>query len=378
MNTTRFEDIRPYYDHEVNEAMQRIAGNPLVDTVRQKMFPQIPLDVLKDKIRSTETTYQFQTTFMYMAMNAILDGTTKGCGTSGFGRILPEGSYIFLANHRDIILDSGILQVKLHEHGFESSEMSFGSNLMMNEFVVDIGKSNKMYKTIRATNRKELIENSKHLSDYLRYTITEKHSSSWIAHRNGRTKDGNDRTEPGLLRMLSMTGVKDFVPNMFELNITPISVSYEYEPCAAEKIREIYMSSKGPYVKEPGEDLRSIISGVQGYKGGMHLAIGHPVSKEMLEEADSYVKSEKYIQLAALIDQEIFRNYKLWKTNYMAYDMLKKDGGYSDKYSKEDLEQFTDYMRKTTDKVVEGPRDEIETLFLKLYANPVINKKSVE
>lgn len=378
MNTTRFEDIRPYYDHEVKEAMQRIAENPLIEKVQQNMFPDVPLEVLKEKVRNTKTAYEFQTTFMYMAMNAIMAKTTNGCSTSGFDRMKKDGSYILLANHRDIILDSGILQVKLHEHGFESSEMSFGSNLMMSEFIVDIGKSNKMYKTIRATNKKELIENSKHLSDYLRYTITEKHSSTWIAHRNGRTKDGNDRTEPGLLRMLSMTGVKEFVPNFWELNITPVSVSYEYEPCAAEKIREIYLSSKGPYVKQPGEDLQSIISGVKGYKGGMHLAIGNTVSKAMLEEADALVRNEKYTHLAALIDREIYRNYKLWKTNFMAFDMLMKGEEFVDKYSREDLELFTAYMNKTIEKVVEGPRDIIENLFLKLYANPVINRKKVE
>ncbi len=378
MSITRFDDIRPYYDHEVKEAMQRIAENPLLDVVRQKIFPQLPLEVLKDKVKNTRSTYEFQTTFMYMAMNTILAETTLGCTTSGFERIKPKGAHIFLANHRDIILDSGILQVKLHDFGLECSEMSFGSNLMMNEFVVDIGKSNKMYKTIRATNKKELIENSRHLSDYLRHTITEKHSSTWIAHRNGRSKDGDDRTEPGLLRMLSMSGGKDFISCFLELNITPISVSYEYEPCTVEKIREIYISSKMPYVKAPGEDLKSIISGVQGYKGGMHLAIGQTVSKEMLEEANSFVGSKKYLQLAALIDREIFKNYKLWKTNFMAYDILMKSGEYSEKYSQEEMEGFTEYMKKTIEKVVEGPREEIENLFLKLYANPVINKKSIE
>lgn len=380
MSTTRFEDIRPYHDHEVAEAMQRIAENPLLVAVQQKMFPQMPLDVLKEKIRATKTTYDFQTTFMYMAMNTILDTTTTGCSTSGFDELKKDGAYLFIANHRDIILDSGILQVKLHDKGLISSEMSFGSNLMMNEFVIDIGKSNKMYKTIRAenTNRKELLENSRHLSDYLRYTITEKHSSSWIAHRNGRSKDGDDRTEPGLLRMLSMTGPKEFVSNLIELNITPISVSYEYEPCAAEKIREIYLTSQGPYIKDPGEDLKSIINGVQAYKGGMHLAIGQTLSQQLLDEADEAERGKKHMRLAELIDKEIFRNYKLWKTNYMAYDILMKSGEFSDKYSKEDLQQFNEHKQKSIEKIPEGPREEIENLFLKLYANPVINKKSVE
>lgn len=377
MTTNRFEDIRPYTDSEVKEAMQRIAVNPLMDVVAKFLFPKIPVEALKSQISKIKTTYDFQTTIMYMAMNSILDATTTGCGISGFEKLEKEGAYIFLANHRDIILDSGILQVKLHENGMVSSEMSFGSNLMINDFVIDIGKSNKMYKTIRATNKKELVENSKHLSDYLRYTITEKKASTWIAHRNGRTKDGNDRTEPGLLRMLAMTGVKEFVPNLFELNIKPVVMSYEYEPCAAQKIQEMYLSSKGPYVKKPGEDLQSIITGISEYKGGMHLTLCKTVTKEILEEADSYPRNEKFSHLAHLIDIEIYRNYKFWKNNYIAYDILNENEEYSDQYDGADVEKFTAYMNKTLEKV-DGTEEIIKTLFLKLYANPVINRKSVE
>lgn len=375
MSITRFDDIRPYTDAEVEEAMQRIAANPMLEMVQQYMFPQLPEGMLKEKVSNIKTTYEFQTTIMYMAMNAIIKASMSSCTASGFELLEKGRPYIFLANHRDIILDSGILQLKLHDTGFDTSEMSFGSNLMMNEFVIDIGKSNKMYKTIRATNKKELVENSRHLSDYLRYTITGKHSSTWIAHRNGRTKDGNDRTEPGLLRMLSMTGVNSFVPNLSELNIKPVVTSYEYEPCAWQKVRETYLSSKGSYVKQPGEDLNSIISGVNEYKGGMHIQFCKTVDKEMLGKADAFTKSEKYAYIATLIDQEIFRNYKLWKTNYIAYDLLNKGHKYADEYTCEDVGQFDGYMKKNIEKIIEGPRDEIENLFLKLYANPVINKK---
>jgi len=378
MNTTRFDDIRPYTDSEVKDAMQRLAAHPMLDLVSKYLFPKLPEGLLRDKISKIETAYEFQTTIMYMAMNSVLATTSTGCSVSGIENLDKGVSYILLGNHRDIILDSGVLQTKLHDNGFDSSEMSFGSNLMMNDFVVDVGKSNKMYKTIRASNKKELVENSKHLSDYLRHTVTEKQSSTWIAHRNGRTKDGNDRTEPGLLRMLSMTGVKEFAPNLKELNIKPVSTSYEFEPCAWQKVREVYLSTQGTYLKQPGEDLQSIISGVNEYKGGMHIAFGKTVDLHMLDEADSFPRNEKYAQLAKLIDHEIYRHYKLWRTNYIAYDILMKGNEFSEKYGNEDVEQFTDYMKKSVAKVAEGPRDVIESLFLKLYANPVINKKKVE
>lgn len=378
MSTSRFEDIRPYTDSEVKEAMQRVAAHPMLDLVANYLFPKLPEGMLKDKIGKIDTAYEFQTTIMYMAMNSVLATTSTGCSVSGIERLSKNESYIFLGNHRDIILDSGVLQTKLHDNGFDSSEMSFGSNLMMNDFVVDVGKSNKMYKTIRATNRKELVENSRHLSDYLRYTVTENNSSTWIAHKNGRTKDGNDRTEPGLLRMLSMTGVKDFVPNLKELKIKPVATSYEYEPCAWQKVREIYLSSLGPYVKVPGEDLQSIISGINEYKGGMHIAFCDTINQQMLEQADAYPRNEKYPQLAKIVDLELYRNYKLWKTNYIAYDILMKGNEFSDKYAKDDVERFMDYTKKSVAKVAEGPRDVIESLFLKLYANPVINRKKVE
>jgi hypothetical protein len=377
MSTSRFDDIRPYTDSEVKEAMQRVAANPLMDTVANFLFPKLPAGKLREMIGKIETTYEFQTTIMYMAMKSILESSTEGCTSSGLENLKKDGAYIFLANHRDIILDSGIMQFILYEAGFDSSEMSFGSNLMMNELVIDIGKSNKMYKTIRATNKKELVENSKHLSDYLRYTISEKKASTWIAHRNGRTKNGDDKTEPGLLRMLSMTGPKNFISNLLELNLTPVSTSYEYETCTAQKVQEVYLSSKGPYIKKPGEDLNSIISGISEYKGGMHIAFCKTIDREMLEEADTYPRNEKYAHLAKLIDREIYLNYKLWKNNYIAYDILVGGNEFSEKYDKADVEKFKEYQNKTLSKVV-GPEDIINTLFLKLYANPVINRKNVE
>jgi hypothetical protein len=366
-----FEDIRPYYDHEINPALQRITASPVFDKILDFIFPDKERNIITDELRNIFTVHDFQMKFMHPLVSTIIKRTSKGLTGSGFDQIDPRTHYLFVSNHRDIVLDSAILQVLLTDHHHDTSEITFGSNLMTDQFVIDLGKVNRMYTVNRGNNKSELFKNSKILSAYIRYSLTEKNVSSWIAQRNGRTKDGDDRTETGLLKMFNISSKKDFYASFEELNIVPVSVSYEFEPCCAMKVNELYVSVDQVYRKKHGEDLKSIIQGITQQKGRIHFSVCQPVNL-YLREIEGKTNNEKIARLARKMDMAIFQNYWLWPNNYIAYDILTAGEKYKDKYNSVEKDNFLHYMQKEVS-LIEGERHIIDDIFLKIYANPVIN-----
>ncbi len=368
-----FEDIRPYHDEEINPALKRIVSVPEFGKILDFLFPGENKDQIIHDLTQTYSALDFQKRFMHPLVNSIVRKTSKGLTTSGFDLLDPGTPYLFVANHRDIVLDSAILQVVLLDHGHETSEITFGSNLMTSQFIIDLGKVNRMFKVYRGGNRKELFRNSQILSAYIRYTITQKKTSAWIAQRNGRTKDGNDKTETGLLKMFNFSGGFDFRQSFDELNIVPLVVSYEYEPCCAFKVRELMSVIKGiPYQKEPREDLVSIVTGITQQKGRIHLAAG-PTMKQMLSETDGLPNvNDKINKLAALMDSAVYAHFRLWPTHYIAYDLLQQSSKFTDQYTTAEVEEFRSYMDKELS-VLTGDTSQQEELLLKIYAIPVIN-----
>ena len=239
-----------------------------------------------------------------------------------------------------------------------------------------------MFKIARNSgSAKDFYRDSILASEYMRHVINEKKESVWIAQRNGRTKDGDDKTELGVLKMFSLSSDKDFVENLAELNITPIAISYEYEPCDFLKTMELYISSFQKYVKEPGEDLRSIIAGIMQQKGQINISITPSITREELEYCDQFEKNAKFTTLAEIMDKRIYQNYKLYKTNYIAHDILNNASTYAEFYTAEDKEAFVAYMKTGLNKLPcakDGDMKELENIFLKIYANPVNNKLKVE
>ena len=367
-----FEDIRPNNDEEINPALKRITAEPVFQNILDYLFPDRPNEEIISEINTITSAIEFQKVFMHAAIRSIVKQTSNGLTCTGFENINPDKAYLFIANHRDILLDSAILQILLVEHNFETSEITFGSNLMTSEFVIDAGKVNRMFKVFRDGTKREMFVNSKRLSAYMRYTITKKNTSLWIAQRKGRTKDGNDKTEPGLLKMLNISGTGNFLENFTELNIVPLTISYEYEPCDVSKVRELYSSLKAPYKKSPGEDLNSIITGITQQKGRIHFSVGKPIN-DKLYEIEERANNDKINQLTRMIDKQIYENYKLWKTNYIAYDILYNDGKYINKYTSEDKKAFKNYLTKQLNNI-KGDKNILLKIFLNIYANPVENK----
>lgn len=371
-HNTEFEDIRPYYDEEVNAALKRIVSEPEFAVLTDYLFPDTPKENIISTISNIHTAAEFQKQFMHPAVRAIINKSASGLTSSGFDNIKHGNAYVFISNHRDIVLDSAILQILLVEHGFETTEITFGSNLMLSPFIVDLEKVNRMVMTSRNGTKREMLANFKRLSSYIRHTITDKKTSIWIAHRNGRTKDGNDKTQEELLKMFNMSGNGDFTNSFDELNITPVSISYEYEPCDVLKIQELCSSMNSSYNKNPGEDLKSIITGITTPKGRIHLSVGVPIKDELIGLNNLADNKDKIKKLALLIDNQIYDRYKLWPSNYIAADLLSDESEYFDFYTPEEKEIFCSFV---TDRLknLNGNSKLFKQMFLKLYANPVYN-----
>jgi len=366
-----FEEIRPYHDSEINAALKRIIEAPAFPTVAKFVFPEKTVEETYAMLSGIHSSDEFQVKFMHKAVRQVISTSSDGFTFEGFEKLDPGTSYLFISNHRDIVLDSAILQALLVELNIPRTEITFGSNLMINPFIIDFGKANKMFKVQRGGTKLELLKNSIQLSEYIRYTITEKRHSAWIAQRNGRTKDGSDKTEEALLKMLNLSGGKGFVEKFCVLNIVPLSISYEYEPCGTLKVNELYKSQNAEYKKNPGEDFNSIMSGIMQPKGRIHLCAGKCVNEELKCFNENITVNENISKLAKIIDKQIYHDYKLWKTNHIAYDMLVSPA-FCNLYSEKEKNDFISFVEKQI-KDLDGDKNILKEMYFKMYANPVIN-----
>ena len=323
-----FDDIRPYRDDEIPAAMQRIADSPHFPLLAQYVYPGQDIDRVRNVMRQFQNVYDFQHEVMRCVNEQVIARSTTSFTCEGLEGLDPARRYLFVSNHRDIMLDACLLQYALWQHGHETTEITFGANLMSTPLVIDIGKANKMFRVERGGTPKEFYASSLHLSEYIRHCITEKHQSVWIAQRNGRTKDGNDRTDPGLIRMFGMSRTDDPVQALAELNIVPVAVSYEWESCDINKALELYKSRNAPYVKQPGEDLQSILTGVLQPKGKVQMVCCKPLTTEDIQPAMQTTARRPAIDvkaIASLMDERIIAAYRLTPNNYIAAEILRNE-----------------------------------------------------
>lgn len=381
MNEDRneFDSISPYSDAEAVEALGKLADHPAVLEVSKYIFPDKNPEFLRDMLRRVKSIDEFQTLIMNKAVEWVLATTAHNFSYDGIANVKKiHGKFLAMSNHRDIILDPAITELVFYRNGIPMTEIAVGSNLLSNKYVEYLIRSNRMIKVIRGINARALYLSSQVLSRYIRDCITSGRSSIWIAQREGRAKDGIDTTEQGLLKMLDMSGTKDFTSNFEELNILPLSISYEYEPCDILKARELLISKTQKYVKGSREDLISIMTGIKQQKGDIHLNIGEPLTHEEILEASYCNKNDKYQAIRHAVDVRIIDGYKLWKTNYIAYDMVNHSYKYSGYYSTEDVSMFTDYVEHQLDKVEKSLcRADLRDIFLRIYSNPVLSKETL-
>lgn len=374
-----FTDISPYTDAEAVEALGKLADHPAVVEVSKAIFPDKEPEFLRKILKSVKSIDEFQILVMNKAVEWVLSTTAHNFSYDGIGNLKKiNGKFLAMSNHRDIILDPAITQVVLYRNAIPMTEIAVGSNLLTNKYIEYLIRSNRMIKVIRGINARQLYLSSQVLSKYIRECITSGRSSIWIAQREGRAKDGIDTTEQGLLKMLDMSGTADFTTNFEELNIVPLSISYEYEPCDILKARERLISRTQKYVKGSREDLISIMTGIEQQKGNIHLNIGSPLTHDEIEAASCCNKNDRYQAIRHAVDVRIIEGYKLWKTNYIGYDMVNHTFKYRDKYTPEDVAQFTDYVEYQLDKVEKSLcRADLRDIFLRIYANPVVSLENL-
>ena len=369
----QFDDIRPYYDSEIPAAMQRIVDSDFFGLLCTYVYPgHNPADIRKMML-SFRTIRDFQLEVMRCVNEQVIARSTTAFTYSGVERLDPQKQYLFVSNHRDIMLDACLLQYILYKNGHETTEITFGANLMSSPLVIDIGKANKMFRVERGGNMKDFYHASMHLSDYIRYVLTEKGQSLWIAQRNGRTKDGIDQTDQGIVKMFCMSEPTDKIKALADLHIIPVSVSYEWESCDILKALELYESRFCPYVKKPGEDLNSILTGIAQPKGRVNITFCPEVTETDLCQFEHCTNNEYHRLVAQLLDERIISAYQLTPNNYIAHDLRYGQQLYRDHYTDEERKAFMTYMEQLDQFDIAEP-DVLKDIFLGIYANPIDSK----
>lgn len=378
-NTYIEEDIRPFTDEEAKVALAKVARHPMVGVLSKYLFPNEPVNTLRKMLKSIDSVDEFQSAIMSKAVEWVIKNTVDTFTYDGIENIQNiDGKFLAMSNHRDIILDPAFTQYVLWSNKLPLTEICVGDNLLSDPVVEGLLRSNRMIKVLRGISARELYLSSQVLSRYIRDTIVSGKSSVWIAQRQGRTKDGADITEQGLLKMFDMSGEKDFKSNFMELNIVPLCISYEYEPCDFKKAREILISRTEKYVKKKNEDMHSILTGIRQQKGHVHLHIGRPLTEEEIEMASHCDKNDRYQWIRHAADRRVIEGYKLWKTNYIAYDLVFGVNKYSMYYNDADVEAFKAYTEHKLKKAERGlDKDGLRDIFWRIYANPIVSKENL-
>ncbi|MBD3581871.1 1-acyl-sn-glycerol-3-phosphate acyltransferase [Flavobacterium selenitireducens] len=369
----KFDAIRPFYDAEVNAALKSVANHPMMKALMNFTFPDQPEEIWMSQLEHTHSIRDFQCNFVYHSIQQVLERSSEGITTSGFEKLDPNTAYLFISNHRDIILDTSLLNCALFEHGLIMTASAIGDNLVQKAFLQVLSRLNRNFLVQRNLPPRELLMASKNLSEYIQRLLRRENRSVWIAQREGRTKDGNDQTQQGVLKMLAMGSNEENLMDYFKkVRIVPISISYEYDPTDALKMpRLLAEANNEKYIKEKNEDFLTLLSGIMGQKKRIHIHVGDVLMSEIDAIKSEFDNTQKQIQaLTQVIDSAVIDGYKLWPTNFIAYDLLHKTDTYTDRYTEKEKELFERRLEIRIDEdnpvLLEG--------FLAMYANPVVNK----
>jgi hypothetical protein len=361
--------------------MKRLVKDPEFKRVMGFMFPEKEWEKLAALLLSFKNRHDFQHGLIKGTVYEMVGKTSASIECTGFENIEQNKAYTYISNHRDIILDASLLASMLAFNGHDTTEVAIGDNLLLHPWIEDLVRLNKAFIVKRGVSIRQMLEVSTHLSQYIHFAIKEKKESVWIAQREGRAKDSNDRTQESVLKMLAMGGTQDTLTNLKELNITPVSFSYEYDPCDYLKAKEFQQKRDDPeFKKSQTDDLLNMETGLLGYKGCIHFQIGAPVNPALEKLDPGQPKSELIMEIASLIDKGIFLNYKFYPINYIAYDRLWENNYFTGKYTEEDIKTFDAYLSKQLEKIDLENKDIpfLTEKILEMYAYPVKNQLEVK
>jgi glycerol-3-phosphate O-acyltransferase len=371
-----FDDIRPFNDSEVNQYLRELLEDEGFEKVLQFIFQEKErIEQVKLAISKINSIKELQLGMMYnLIENLILNKTTDGLTASGLDKLDKNASYLFISNHRDIVLDSALMNYLIVREGMNTTEIAIGNNLLIEKWIEYIVKLNRAFVVRRNLPVRELLVASKKLSEYIRRDITQKNSSVWIAQREGRTKDGNDKTQTALLKMLNLSNTKEIAEGFKELRIVPLSISYEIEPCGFSKVHEMYKKKTEGFEKTQEDDLRSMGEGLIRPKGRVHFGFGEPIDAEIDLIDKSEPVQNQIERIAELIDEQVYRNFRLWPNNFVAEDILNGTKNNTAEYTEEQYAKFEAMLDEAVE-TIPGDSAEIRQMFLQMYVNPIANKR---
>lgn len=372
----QFDAIRPFEPEELPKVFNRILDSEQFRLVLTHLYPHIPIDIIAKQILSCKTNLEFQQKMAYPFLDNLLRKAAKSCDID-IRSIDNKHRYTFVSNHRDIVLDSAFLCKLLMDNGFQTTcEIAIGDNLLSLPWVKDLVRINKSFIVERSLSMREKLLSSKRLAEYMHFVIQEKHDNVWIAQREGRAKDSDDRTSESILKMMSMGGEGSIVERLTQLHIVPMTISYEYDPCDYLKAAEFQLKRDNPdWKKGPQDDIISMQTGIMGYKGHVHYHCS-PCIDEYLQTLDPEMpKNELYATIVRHIDREIHRHYRLFPNNYIAHDLLTGKDEQTAHYQPAEKVNFERYLAEQLEKIT-VPQPDITFLrerILTMYANPLRN-----
>lgn len=375
MIPAEFDEIRPYLPAELPQIFEELIADPEFQAVIGYAIKDIPFEHVAMAMRASKDNLAFQKAIIYPFLQGIVQKLTSEFSLS-YENIDNLKKSLCISNHRDIIMDSAFLSILLVDVIGNTVEIAIGDNLLIRPWIKKLVRVNRSFIVQRSASIREMLASSKRLSSYIHHAIAERQQPVWIAQREGRAKDSNDRTQEGLIKMLSMYSNGDIIDALMELNIAPTAISYEYDPCDYLKAKEFQQKRDNPeHKKSPGDDLENMKVGMFGYKGGVHFHVADCINAEIDAIDRSLGKNEKTAAVARIIDKHIHRNYKLWPINYYYYELLTGDTRFADRYTAEDKAKLDAYMQDRISKVDLPNRDDefCRIKILEMYANPVKN-----
>ncbi len=377
----KFDDIRSYNPEELPQVYSRLIADGQFKAVVGKVFPQVPFEALAAKLMQCKTNLDFQVAFCYPFLKDLLAKASKGCDID-ISAIDKTGRYTFVSNHRDIVLDSALLDVMLIEAGFNTTcEIAIGDNLLAAPWIEDLVRVNKSFIVKRSAGIREMLTNSRTMAEYMNLVINEKHDNIWIAQREGRAKDSNDRTQESIIKMMAMGGSGSITERLQQLHIVPVAISYEYDPCDWLKAQEFQLKRDVEgWKKTKADDVLSMQTGIMGYKGRIHYHCAPCIDSFLASIPEDTPKGDIFRIIAEHIDRGIHANYRLYPNNYIAIDMLEGGQRMAEHYTAEDKATFEKYLAAQLAKISIPNKDKafLTERMLTMYANPVLNKLKTE
>ncbi len=380
MELSKFDEIRPFEPNELPEVFDRLIADAQFRAVLGYLYPGVPTDAIAAKMRQCRTSLDFQKAFCYGFLKDLLAKASTGCDMN-VSALDIAGRYTFVSNHRDIVLDSALLDMLLIDCGFSTTcEIAIGDNLLAAPWIKDLVRVNKSFIVLRSAGIREMLANSKRMSEYMHVVVNGKHDNVWIAQREGRAKDSDDRTQSSILKMMAMGGEGSAVERLKQLHIVPLVISYEYDPCDWLKAQEFQLKRDiEGWKKTKADDVLSMQTGIMGYKGRIHYHCA-PCIDNWLDSVADTPKGELFEVVAQHIDKEIHSNYRLYPNNYIALDMLNGNSDNADKYSAEEKARFEKYLEGQLAKIQIENKDEdfLRNKMILMYANPAKNQMAAK